>query len=603
MDKVVREEGNKMKRRTWRAALAEWWNRWITIDVPDEEKARATRLFSTLMIISTGTAASIALTFVVLWRLGLMADRDFWIAVAFPVAYLPLSPFCLAQARRGYVYPMARFYSWVNFVSLSLAVFVFDGLRSPAWPLQLWTIVVAGTLISPGYALMMTGLLIGYSLLLAVLSYWGVYVPPLTVGPGREIATIVFTMIMLVSTGGLLTYLNMDSLRKALTRLRATTRELEEHRRTLEEQVAQRTADLAQRTADLARRTAQLEAAAHVARRAAEIRDVDVLLNETVRLISDRFGFYHAGIFLVDEAGEYAVLRAASSEGGQRMLARGHRLAVGKVGIVGTVAGTGEHRIALDVGADAVFFDNPDLPLTRSEMALPLRVGERVIGVLDVQSEEPEAFTQEDVAVLQTLADQIALAVENARTLEQMQRTVRELERATGEYTREAWRTVQRARRWVGRRYRRLVAEPAEEPTEEARRALSEGRSVLQPLHEEGDGRVVGTRLAVPMKLRGRVIGVLNLRFAAPEVPPETVQMVEAIADRLTLALENARLLEETRRHAERDRMIAEITARVRASMDPETILRTALRELGAALGADRVMVRMGSAFRDHEIG
>jgi len=230
-------------------------------------------------------------------------------------------------------------------------------------------------------------------------------------------------------------------------------------------------------------------------------------------------------------------------------------------------------------------------------------VGDRVIGVLDVQSEEPEAFTQEDVAVLQTMADQIALAVENARTLEQMERTVRELERATGEYTREAWRTVQRARRWVGRRYRRLVAEPAEEPTEEARRALTEGRSVLQPLHEEGDGRVIGTRLAVPMKLRGRVIGVLNLRFAAPEVPPETVQMVEAIADRLALALENARLLEETRRHAERDRMIAEITARVRASMDPETVLRTALRELGAALGADRVMVRMMSSSYPEEVG
>jgi len=363
----------------------------------------------------------------------------------------------------------------------------------------------------------------------------------------------------------------------------------------LEEQVARR-------TAELARRTAQLEAAATVAREAAEIRDLDTLLNETVRLISDRFGFYHAGIFLLDERGEYAVLQAASSEGGRRMLARGHRLAVGKVGIVGTVAGTGKPRIALDVGADAVFFDNPDLPLTRSEMALPLKVGERVIGVLDVQSEEPEAFTQEDVAVLQAMADQIALAVENARTLEQMQRTLRELERATGEYTREAWRTVQRARRWVGRRYRRLVAEPAEEPTEEARRALSEGRSVLQPLHEEGDGRVVGTRLAVPMKLRGRVIGVLNLRFAAPEVPPETVQMVEAIADRLTLALENARLLEETRRHAERDRMIAEITARVRASMDPETILRTALRELGAALGADRVMVRMMNPSHSEEV-
>ncbi len=352
---------------------------------------------------------------------------------------------------------------------------------------------------------------------------------------------------------------------------------------------------VAARTADLARRTAQLEAAATVARRAAEIRDLDTLLNETVRLISDRFGFYHAGIFLLDERGEYAVLQAASSEGGQRMLARGHRLTVGKVGIVGTVAGMGQPRIALDVGADAVFFDNPDLPLTRSEMALPLKVGERVIGVLDVQSEEPSAFTQEDVAVLQTMADQIALAIENARVLEQMERTVRELERVYGEYTREAWKTVRRARRWVGRRYRRLLPEPAEELTEEARRALSEGRPVLQPFREEGDGRVIGTLLAVPMKLRGQVVGALSMRFATPEVPPETVQVVEAIADRLALALENARLLEETRRHAERDRMLAEITARVRASMDPEAILRTAAQELGTVLGVDRVMVQIGS--------
>ncbi len=360
----------------------------------------------------------------------------------------------------------------------------------------------------------------------------------------------------------------------------------------LEEQVMQR-------TADLARRTAQLEAAAIVAHRAAEIRDMDTLLNQTVRLISDRFGFYHTGIFLVDEAGEYAVLQAASSEGGQRMLARGHRLKVGQVGIVGYVAGTGEPRIALDVGADAVFFDNPDLPLTHSEMALPLKVGDRIIGVLDVQSEEPAAFSEEDVAVLQTMADQIALAIENGRTMEQMQRTMQELERVYGEYTREAWRAMRRVRRWTGRRYRRLIPEPVEELPEEAHRALSEGRSVLQPIREEGDGRVVGTLLAVPMKLRGQVVGVLNLRFATPQVSPEVVQMVGAIADRLALALENARLLEETRRHAERDRRIAEITARVRASMDPETVLRTAARELGAVLGVDRVIVRIGSQHRE----
>jgi len=152
---------------------------------------------------------------------------------------------------------------------------------------------------------------------------------------------------------------------------------------------------VAERTADLARRGTQLEAAAQVARNAAAIRDVDQLMEQTVRLISDRFGFYHAGIFLLDDTEEYAVLQAASSEGGQRMLARRHKLKVGEEGIVGYASGTGEPRIALDVGADAVFFNNPDLPNTRSEMGLPLKVRGRVIGVLDVQSKHEAAFSDD----------------------------------------------------------------------------------------------------------------------------------------------------------------------------------------------------------------
>mgnify|MGYP000163472508 CR=1 FL=1 len=127
---------------------------------------------------------------------------------------------------------------------------------------------------------------------------------------------------------------------------------------------------VASRTRDLQRRSVQLEAAAQVAREAAAIRDVTQLLGRTVHLISERFGFYHAGIFLLDEVGEYAVLRAASSEGGQRMIARGHKLRVGEVGIVGYVAESGQPRIALDVGEDAVYFDNPDMPRTHSEICL-----------------------------------------------------------------------------------------------------------------------------------------------------------------------------------------------------------------------------------------
>jgi GAF domain-containing protein len=173
------------------------------------------------------------------------------------------------------------------------------------------------------------------------------------------------------------------------------------------------------------RRATQLATAAAVARDATAILDVDHLLDETMSLISKQFGFYHAGIFLLDERDEYAVLQAASSEGGRRMLERGHKLRVGEVGIVGYVASTGEPRVALDVGEDTAHFAHPDLPNTRSEMALPLKVQDRVIGVLDVQSTQEAAFSEDDVAVLQTMADQLATAIANARLFEQVQRRAR----------------------------------------------------------------------------------------------------------------------------------------------------------------------------------
>jgi GAF domain-containing protein len=182
------------------------------------------------------------------------------------------------------------------------------------------------------------------------------------------------------------------------------------------------------------RRATQLATAAAVAQDATAILDVDHLLDETMQLISKQFGFYHAGVFLLDEHDEYAVLQAASSEGGRRMLEQGHKLRVGEVGIVGNVASTGKPRVALDVGEDAAHLAHPDLPNTRSEMALPLKVQDRVIGVLDVQSIQEAAFLEDDVAVLQTMADQLATAIANARLFEQVQRRARR-ERLIGEIT------------------------------------------------------------------------------------------------------------------------------------------------------------------------
>ncbi len=337
---------------------------------------------------------------------------------------------------------------------------------------------------------------------------------------------------------GLLAYAVLN--RQLFSPLRELTRELEKRVEERTRELAETSLRLQEANRDLARRTAQLEAASEVARQAAAIRDVQALLDETVHLISRHFGFYHAGIFLVDDAREYAVLRAASSEGGRRMLARGHRLAVGEMGIVGYVAGTGKPRIALDVGEDAVFFSNPDLPHTRSEMALPLKVGEWVIGVLDVQSVEPSAFTDEDVAVLQTMADQIALAIENARLLAEVHDRLREVEALSREYARREWEQMVSGRPGWGYVYDGVEVRPRE-----------------QASPPEG----VSSGLMIPLQLAtGETIGQVAL--ALPDRPPteEDVALAQAVAEQAAMALESARLFQETRR------TLAEMEALYRAS-------------------------------------
>lgn len=351
---------------------------------------------------------------------------------------------------------------------------------------------------------------------------------------------------------------------------------------------------VAARTADLARRTSELEAAAHVARQAVGIRDMGTLLDETVRLISDRFGFYHAGIFLLDDAREYAVLRAASSEGGQRMLERGHRLRVGEVGIVGWVAGAGEARIALDVGADAVYFDNPDLPQTRSEIALPLKVGEQVIGVLDVQSVEPSAFDEEDAAVLQTMADQIALALENARLLEESRRTLRELEMMYAEQVRQAWKTAEVPPALVYDRVEVTPSEPVTDPLLE--KAIREGKVIA-----ETDPQAGRSALIAPLRLRNQVIGTLALE-ETDEVRPWTkdeIELVEAVSQQVALALESARLFEESRVRAEEMAVLNELGLALTARLTTDEVLGEAYRGASRLLDTTNFYIALYDSAKD----
>lgn len=328
-----------------------------------------------------------------------------------------------------------------------------------------------------------------------------------------------------------------------------------------------------ERTSALTRRTSQLQAATQVARSAAAIKDTSTLLNDAVRLISDSFGFYHAGIFLLDENNEYAVLHAASSPGGQRMLARGHRLQVGKQGIVGFAAAQKRSRIALDTGTDAVYFDNPDLPNTRSEATLPLIVRNHVIGVLDIQSEKSQAFSSEDIETFQTLADQLALAIENASLFNEMNYAVQQLQQTASRRTREAWGEISKSQSHAYQ-YTPLGIQPATKETAPG---------------GETD------KLKIPITLHNQAIGEIRVRRkeGIENWDQREQAMLTEIATQVALALENARLLNEAQQRAARERSIGEIAARIGSAHDVESILRITAQEIGKALVDSEVTVNI----------
>ena len=182
-----------------------------------------------------------------------------------------------------------------------------------------------------------------------------------------------------------------------------------------------------------------LQTSAAVGRAAAEIRTRGELLSRVTELIGEHFGHYHVGLFMVDDTGFNAVLQAASSPGGRRMLARGYRRPVSTAGAVGFVTGSGRPRVARRTDADVAHQDNPDLRGTRSELALPLRAGGRVIGALDIHSVDPDAFEPDEVAVLAALADQIAVTIENCRLLESSHGALQEARAAQQRAIRREW--------------------------------------------------------------------------------------------------------------------------------------------------------------------
>ncbi|MFO3796892.1 MAG: GAF domain-containing protein, partial [Anaerolineales bacterium] len=358
--------------------------------------------------------------------------------------------------------------------------------------------------------------------------------------------------------------------------------------------------------------------------------NLDELLQKAVSLIRERFSFYHAAIFLIDAAREYAVIREASGEAGAQMKRQGHKLAVGSKSIVGYVSSRGEPLVVNDTSRDATYYPNPLLPNTRAEAAIPLRVGERILGVLDVQSTEPYTFDEDILRTLRILADQLAIALLNAELFATTQEHLVQYRllhhitstAAAGGTLEE---TLQNAVQGLqvtlgGDRVSILLADKNKEFLEfkafagyseetrglripfgsgitgwvaQQRRPLRIGDVTADPRYIQVSPET-RSEMAIPLIYRGEVLGVLNAESERLNAYSESdEEMLSTLASSLAAIIANARLLEQLRRRIERERLLFEITNKIRRSSDIQTILMTTAGELLRILRAEHATIEL----------
>jgi GAF domain-containing protein len=381
------------------------------------------------------------------------------------------------------------------------------------------------------------------------------------------------------------------------------------------------------------RKALQLETAAEIARDISGSLNLDELLIKAVSLIRERFDFYHAAVFLRDLPGEFAVIREATGDAGAQMKRAGYRIGVGSKSIVGFVSGRGEQLVVNDTSKDATYYANPLLPDTRAEAAIPLRVGERILGVLDVQSTKPFAFSEDNLRSLQILADQLAVAVVNTELFAETQEHLSQhrllhhitTTAASGTTLEEALEGAVNGLQVTlgGDRVAILLAD-REKKALEVKASMGYAEDITAMQVEIGKGvtgwvaahrrplrvRDVGedsryiqvssntrSELAVPLIYRNELLGVLNVESEQPDAYTENdEEMLGTLGGSLAAVIANARLLEQIRVQSERERLIYDVTAKIRRSTDIHSILMTTASEITRITGARYAKIQVNPA-------
>ncbi len=458
---------------------------------------------------------------------------------------------------------------------------ILRGITSPDITGLLVTVVFASVLLNSTATLVTGGISLLYIWILA-------FLPTGRIEPEALPYLLLYTPVFLMGTLSLA--LHRRRLDSALIQvwereriLRQRNTELDHLKSSLESQVQER-------TFQLERQAALMNLVLETSRQLTQAESTEELLEAAATLIHRQFHYYHVGIYLQDASGEYVVLAGTNSEGGRRLMESGHRLKIGSEGIIGAVAASQKARIAMDTSTDPLYLSHPELARTRSEAAFPLVRSERLLGVLDIESDQPGAFDASMVPILQHLADQIAVALENTRLHAEGQRALRRAERAYAEISARSWREYVQSVPWRG--FRTALGEVTPLGEKDSKDTSPKVRRVLRSgqVYTEGDTAIL------PIQVRQQTIATLRLQKASRTVwGEEELDLMQAVSDQVAEALENARLYGEAQKRAAREELLSASTARMRSTLDLETILQTAVRELRSALGLSEAEIRLGA--------
>lgn len=356
----------------------------------------------------------------------------------------------------------------------------------------------------------------------------------------------------------------------------------------------------------LAERLKLSEITSLIAQRISSRNSLNEVLNNAIDQIVENYpDIYHAQVFLIDNTGQTAQLVASTGEAGQKLLALKHSLGVGSQSVIGTVTGKRQSVVARANLLNTVHRRNEYLPDTQVEAAFPLLIGDRVIGALDLQSRENGAFSSDQMPIFQTLADHIAISIDNAllfeesesrvednrKLVDQTRAALREVERLNMRLTGRAWSDfLQNTHQMQGLSmdFDQNLSEPQLSWTDSLQHALRDN----QVIREDENGHKI---VAVPLRVRGQAIGAMEFELDDKgQLSEEDLEMVEQIGERFGMAIETARLYQESQRSAQREALINEISTKLQASNNVETTLNEAARSLQRTLKANKVSIRLG---------